>query len=462
MFAVINSNVCAMDITSTLKQHGLFDAKVPRFTSYPPANRFAPGVGARFQRDWLAKVDPDAAISVYVHIPFCRRLCWFCACRTQGTKTLSPVETYVEDLVLEIQAYRAALPEGVKMRRLHLGGGTPTLLSAALMQRLLDSIFARFDPTKDFEFSVEIDPTEAKPEVLAVLAARKMTRASVGVQDFAPKVQKAIGRVQSFAQTQAVIDTLRRNGVHSLNVDVLYGLPFQTARSILDTLDRIVALGPDRLALYGYAHVPHVSKRQVMIPEAALPKPEQRYFLASLAKERLNALGYETLGIDHFALPTDSLTVAAKNGRMVRNFQGYTDDPCAVLIGIGASAISKFPQGYLQNAVSTSAYVDRVRTQGLAGHKGVALTPEDRFISALINDVMCNGALHKDALALAYPAFAALLTDRVQQVKNRFADLVIDTPNRLTVRPEFLAATRLIAAHLDISRTQEHVHSLAV
>lgn len=451
-----------MDITSTLRKHGLFDAKVPRYTSYPPANRFAQGIGARFQKDWLAQVDPAAGISVYVHIPFCRRLCWFCACRTQGTKTLSPVAAYVEDLLLEIEAYCAALPNGVKMRRLHLGGGTPTLLSAKLMQRLLDRIFDRFDQTGDFEFSVEIDPTEAKAEVLSILAARKMTRASVGVQDFTPKVQQAIGRKQSFAQTQDVIDTLRINGVQSLNVDVLYGLPFQNAQSIVDTLDRTVSLRPDRLAMYGYAHVPHVSKRQVMIPQDALPNPEQRYLLASLAKNRLVTQGYETLGIDHFALPTDSLAIAAKNGTMMRNFQGYTDDPCVTLIGLGASAISKFPQGYVQNAVSTSAYAERVRAQGLAGHKGVALTPEDHFISALIKDVMCNGAIHKDYLTFAYPDFTDLLMRQIEQVKCRYGALVVDTPNCLTVLPEFLAATRLIAADLDQSRTPEHLHSLAV
>lgn len=451
-----------MDNTSTLRKHGLFDAKVPRYTSYPPANRFAQGVGARFQRDWLAQVDPAEGISVYVHIPFCRRLCWFCACRTQGTSTLSPVAAYVEDLLLELEAYRTALPDGIKMRRLHLGGGTPTLLSAELMKDLLDRIFGCFSQTADFEFSVEIDPTEAKPEVLAMLAARNMTRASVGVQDFAPKVQQAIGREQSFAQTRDVIETLRKGGVQSLNVDVLYGLPFQTAQSIADTLDQIVSLRPDRLAMYGYAHVPHVSKRQVMIPEDALPTPERRYVLASLAKDRLCALGYDALGIDHFALPTDSLTSAAQNGTMVRNFQGYTDDPCATLIGLGASAISKFPQGYVQNAVSTSAYVERVRTNGLAGYKGVNLTAEDQFISALINDVMCSGAIHKDDLAAVFPDFTDLLMYQLERIKKRFDDLVIDTPNALVVRPDFLAATRLIAAELDQSRTQEHLHSLAV
>ena len=451
-----------MEHASTLRKYGLFDAKVPRYTSYPPANRFAQGIGSRFQRDWLGQVPADEGVSVYVHIPFCRRLCWFCACRTQGTKTLSPVQAYVDVLLLEIEAYRAALPDGIQMRRLHLGGGTPTLLSAKLMQRLLTRIFDQFGLTADFEFSVEIDPTEAQPDVLDVLAAYKMTRASVGVQDFAEDVQNAIGRVQSFQQTRDVIGALRQNGVKSLNVDVLYGLPFQTAQSIVDTLDRIVSLRPDRMALYGYAHVPHVSKRQVMIPDKELPDPEQRYFLARLAKDRLTSLGYEALGIDHYALPTDSLTHAAKAGSMVRNFQGYTDDPCATLLGIGASAISKFSDGYVQNAVSTSAYVERIRANGLAGHKGIALAPEDQFVSALINDVMCDGVIHKDALAAAFPEFTDLLARQVKHLKERFAELIVDSVDRLTVHPEFLAATRLIAAELDQSRPNGHLHSLAV
>ena len=451
-----------MDHASTLREFGLFDAKVPRYTSYPPANRFVQGVGARFQRDWLARIGPDEAISVYVHIPFCRRLCWFCACRTQGTKTLSPVEAYVEVLLLEIEAYRKALPGRTKLRRLHLGGGTPTLLSADLMQRLLDRLFDTFGQTDDFEFSVEIDPTEAKADVLAVLAARGMSRASVGVQDFDDRVQAAIGRKQSFDQTREVIQTLRKNGVQSLNVDVLYGLPFQTSHSISVTLDRIASLRPDRLALYGYAHVPHVSKRQVMIPEDVLPDPEERYRLANLANDRLTSQGYKALGIDHFALPTDSLAAAARTGTMARNFQGYTDDPCTTLVGMGASAISKFSNGYVQNAVSTSAYVERIRMRGLAGHKGIALTSEDMYISALINGVMCNGEINKAALAVAYPEFKALLTRQIERLKERFGALLIDTADRLIVRPEFVAATRLIAAHLDQSRTPDHKHSLAV
>lgn len=451
-----------MEHIDILRAHGLFDAKVPRYTSYPPANRFENGLGDPMQKDWLKTISPDEAVSIYIHIPFCRRLCWFCACRTQGTQTLNPVEAYVDVLLQELEAYDTCLPKGLGIRRLHLGGGTPTLLTADLMTRLLDRVFERFQPVSDFEFSVEIDPTEANPKVLKVLADHNMTRASVGVQDFNNQVQTAIGREQSFEQTADVIGALRQNGVNSLNIDLLYGLPFQTNQSISDTIDRIISLRPDRLALYGYAHVPHVSKRQVMIPDETLPDPESRYKMAQLAKVRLTSHGYTPLGIDHFALPSDSLTRAWTQGTMRRNFQGYTDDPCPTLLGMGASAISQFAQGYVQNAVSTAAYTDRVRTTGLAGHKGIVLSKDDCFLAALINAIMCDGAVNIPEMARRFPDF----TNDLEQIHNRlttkFADLLIKENGVLQIKENFLAAARLIAAEIDQCRSFEHPHSLAI
>ena len=452
-----------MDTVNILRRVGLFDAKVPRYTSYPPANRFASGIGARHQSEWLGQVRPDQPVSLYVHIPFCRRLCWFCACRTQGTRTLSPVERYLKALSCEIDRIVGDhLAPGVQMKRLHLGGGTPTLLSPEMMTRLLDHIHDRFAPADGFEFSVEIDPTEAAPEVLDVLSGRNMTRASIGVQDFDATVQKAIGRIQSYEATRDVVSALRQGGVRSLNIDFLYGLPFQTAGSLVETLDRVVSLRPDRLALYGYAHVPHVSKRQVMIPEDALPSAERRYEMSQIAKERLVALGYEALGIDHFALPHDGLTQAAHNGRMSRNFQGYTDDPCEVLLGFGASAISRFPQGYLQNVVSTSAYVQRANIGGTAALKGIVLNSDDRFIATLIDAIMCHCEIRFDTVYKMFP-------DRMDELFRLVDDLMFSFPGILAcnsealVLPQRLAAlSRLIAAHLDRTRCTADVHSLAV
>ena len=197
-----------------------------------------------------------------------------------------------------------------------------------------------------------------------------MNRASIGVQDFDPTVQKAIGRLQSFEQTEKIVDQLRHQGVSNINVDLLYGLPFQTKETLIKTIDKVELLKPNRIALYGYAHVPHASKRQIMINSEALPSPSTRYVMAKTSVKKLALLGYQKVGIDHFAKPSDSLVKASKQGRLHRNFQGYTDDNCKTLIGFGASAISKFPEGFSQNAVSTAAYNARISNGGLAGHKG--------------------------------------------------------------------------------------------
>ena len=275
-----------------LEKHGLYSARVPRYTSYPPANHFAADLGRRHQTGWLTEVPEGAAVSLYVHVPFCRRLCWLCACRTQGTTTLRPVDAYVDTLLAELREVRSRLPARVGMARLHLGGGTPTLLSPATMTRLSARYSTPFAPAEGFEFSVEIDPTEAAPDLLDVLARFGLNRASIGVQDFEPEVQKAIGRVQSFEITRDVVDRLRADGVRSLNLDLLYGLPHQTRATLGDTLHQVLDLAPDRLALYGYAHVPWMSKRQVMIPAAALPSTQERYHLSALARDVLAGKGY--------------------------------------------------------------------------------------------------------------------------------------------------------------------------
>lgn len=451
-----------MDQVNILRRAGLFDAKVPRYTSYPPANRFEHGVGQKWQRTWLSDAPADKPISIYVHIPFCRRLCWFCACRTQGTKTLGPVEAYVTTLLNEIDTVADLLPNSIKMGRLHLGGGTPTLLSAPLIESLLERCHRRFAKTDDFEFSVEVDPIEAPSDVLDVLARYDLRRASIGVQDFDTKVQDAIGRQQSFDVTYSVAQVLRGIGVQSLNIDFLYGLPFQTAESLVRTIDQVVSLSPDRLALYGYAHVPHVSKRQVMIPEAALPSGEQRFVMSQLARDRLTALGYLGIGIDHFALHTDSLAQAAKSGDLSRNFQGYTDDTCDTLIGFGASAISKFSEGYLQNAVSTSAYQERISLTGIAGHKGVALSHDEVFLAYLVGDILCKGALDVTEIENRFPSQQARLNDLILGLKQKFPELVEVNSIGLSIYPELNAAARLVAAALDNLEPNSGHHSIAV
>jgi oxygen-independent coproporphyrinogen-3 oxidase len=436
-----------MKNVARLRERGLFDARVPRYTSYPPATAFRAQVDADFQRDCLGQLDPATPVSVYVHIPFCERLCWFCACRTQGTTTIAPVETYLTYVQAELELLRDSLPAGIKMGELHWGGGTPTILPPDMIRTLAAAIFEVFPPTDDLRFSVEIDPTLVDADKIEALADMGMTRASIGIQDFSPDVQAAIGREQSFETTRICVDALRAAGIGSLNADLVYGLPFQTTEKFADTIAKVRALDPDRIALFGYAHVPNFAKRQKLIPESALPAEEDRYHLAQQAAAAFAGMGYTAIGIDHFGKPNDSLTRAHHSGHLRRNFQGYTDDSCPTLIGIGASSISQFAQGYVQNAAATAAYTQRIETGALAGHRGYALTPEDQTRAAAINMLMCNFAIDLNALNarpcadVLTPVHAAILRD--------FAGHVVQDGHVLRITPEGRPLTRIIAQRYD-------------
>jgi oxygen-independent coproporphyrinogen-3 oxidase len=398
-----------MEHLQNLGALGLFDARVPRYTSYPTAAVFSPGIGAAFQASALAGLDPQAPVSVYIHIPFCERLCWFCACHTQGTQTLAPVEAYIGTLEAELALLRETLPRGLRMGQLHWGGGTPTILPPALIHRLARAIRAVFDPTETFEFSIEIDPTLVDRAKIDALAAEGLTRASIGIQDFAPEVQQAIGRKQPFAVTQACVADLRAAGITSLNTDLVYGLPHQTEARIADTIEKVLTFAPDRVALFGYAHVPWVSKRQKLIDEDALPDGVARFHLAEFAADRFRQVGMHAIGIDHFSRPGDALARAQSAGRLRRNFQGYTTDDCQTLIGLGASSISRFPGGYVQNAPATAAYIQRIIAGGLAGSRGYAMAGEDALRARAIEFLMCDFRLDLKDLESEFGTAAASL-----------------------------------------------------
>ena len=436
-----------MDHIANLRRMGLFDARVPRYTSYPPATAFTSAVGADFQRVCLRALDPAQPVSVYVHIPFCERLCWFCACATQGTTTLKPVENYLRTVKLELSMLARSLPAGVTMGQMHWGGGTPTILPPDLIRDLAQAVMEVFPPTPDFQFSVEIDPTLVDDAKIAMLAAMGMTRASIGIQDFAPDVQAAIGRDQSFAVTKACVDSLRAAGITSLNADLVYGLPHQTTAKLTDTLAKVRALDPDRIALFGYAHVPTFAKRQKLIPAAALPDEEARYHLARQAADAFAVAGYQPIGIDHFGKAGDSLTIAANSGRLRRNFQGYTDDTCPTLIGIGASSISQYAAGYVQNASATAAYIARIAAGDLAGHRGYAMGPEDRLRAQAINMLMCDFEIDLDILA-QHPG-ADLLDSVHQSVLRDFAGVVAREGQKIKIFPAGKVLTRMIAHAYD-------------
>lgn len=438
-----------MEHTKHLKALGLFDARVPRYTSYPTAAVFSPQIGSAFQDASLQRLDPDDPVSVYIHIPFCERLCWFCACHTQGTRTLGPVESYIETLEQELELLRGTLPDDMRMGRLHWGGGTPTILPPALIHRLSAAIRCVFSPTDDFEFSVEIDPTMVDRPKIDALAAEGMTRASIGIQDFDPIVQKAIGRLQPFEVTRTCVADLRAAGITSLNTDLVYGLPHQTVARIEDTIDKVLTFEPDRIALFGYAHVPWVSKRQKLIDEDALPDDMARYTLAALAAEKFTGAEMTPVGIDHFARPDDDLALAATSDRLRRNFQGYTTDTYETLIGLGASSISRFPEGYVQNAPATAAYLQRITGGCLPGARGFQLTQADRLHARAIERLMCTFALDLEDLKPEFGRGVESLIPQLSEIAGRLAPFVVKDGSRIAILPEGRPLTRIIASVFD-------------
>ena len=361
----------------------------PRYTSYPTAPHFHDGVDGTVYGEWLRALTPGQSLSLYVHIPYCDRLCWFCGCTTKQTNRYKPVRRYLEALDEEIDTVGRLVDAGCPVTALHLGGGSPTLLEPEDLVWLGGALRRRFSFTKNAEISVEMDPndlTEAKYDALAELG---VTRVSLGVQDFDARVQQAINREQTFEQTRNVVEAMRRRGVHSVNLDMLYGLPHQSVETVERTAEQVISLNPDRIALFGYAHVPWVKKHQTMIDDASLPDSRQRFDQANRAADLLTQNGYARIGIDHFARPQDTLARAEDSGALHRNFQGYTDDAADALIGLGASAIGKMPQGYVQNAVATGDYQRRVE-DGLATVRGLELTEDDRMRGWLIERLMCD------------------------------------------------------------------------
>ncbi|WP_424978113.1 oxygen-independent coproporphyrinogen III oxidase [Leisingera sp. S232] len=432
-----------------LQALGLFDSRVPRYTSYPTAPVFSSETGASQQAMQLQALDPEVPVSVYIHIPFCERLCWFCACRTQGTQTLSPVESYIGTLEQELKLVAPLLPKGLKMGRMHWGGGTPTILPPHLIHRLAQAVKEVFLQAEDWEFSVEIDPTMVDRGKINALAAEGMNRASIGIQDFDPLVQQAIGRAQPFEATRACVEDLRRAGIKSLNADLVYGLPHQTQARMADTVEKVLSLTPDRLALFGYAHVPWMAKRQKLIKEETLPDDLARYHLAALAADKFAEAGFASIGIDHFARPGDGLETASRTGHLRRNFQGYTDDTCPSLIGFGASSISRFAGGYIQNAPATPAYVQRVEAGQLTGVRGHTMSQEDMLRGRAIEMLMCEFTLDRDELRRRFGSLSETLAQDLAQIAARFGDLAHLDEETLEISPAGRPLTRIIASCLD-------------
>ncbi|MEP7174497.1 MAG: oxygen-independent coproporphyrinogen III oxidase [Aestuariivirga sp.] len=364
---------------------------VPRYTSYPTAVQFHDGFSGDLGDQWLAELPTTSSLSVYMHVPFCQQLCWYCGCHTSVPNSYGRASAYVDNLVRDIT--RSGKLSGVQkgnVKHLHFGGGTPTFLSNMDLGRILARINGSFGLASGAEVALESDPRGITRDRAFGLAAMGFNRISFGVQDFALPVQMKINRLQTYGLVAHVTDLLRGAGFTSINFDLMYGLPAQTVGSVRQTAKQAAALRPNRISVFGYAHVPWFKKHQRMISDAELPGVSERYEQASAITEELAGAGYVAIGLDHFALPDDALAISASAGMLRRNFQGYTTDTADALIAFGASAISEFPQGFTQAARDTLAWSEAIAEGKSPVMRGLATTAEDRMRAAIIEQVMCN------------------------------------------------------------------------
>ena len=436
----------------------------PRYTSYPTAPHFQKGFPEERYRDWLARLDPSAPVSLYLHVPFCRKMCWYCGCNMKLAARYEPVADYAEVLRREVALTADALPGRTTVSHLHWGGGTPTALEPEDLARIMDDVRARWDFAGDAEVAIESDPRTLTAPMAARIGAMGFTRASFGVQEFDARVQAAINRVQPPDMVARAVARLRGAGVLGINFDLIYGLPHQTVASLVETVRLCAAMRPDRVALFGYAHVPWMAKNQRMIDEAVLPGAAARAAQAEAAAEALAAEDYVAIGLDHFALPQDGLAVAARAGRLRRNFQGYTTDQARTLIGMGATSIGRTPSGYVQNIAETGAWARAVAGGRLPVAKGLPFTDDDRLRAEVIERLMCDGRVDAAAIGRAHGAPEGWWAAAFDTLEEMAADGLLslsDGEVRMTAygRPLVRVAAAAFDAHFRAGAAR---HSVAV
>ncbi|MBN8990482.1 MAG: oxygen-independent coproporphyrinogen III oxidase [Rhizobiales bacterium] len=363
--------------------------QVPRYTSYPTAAEFTPAVASADQRRWLRDLDTTEAVSVYLHVPYCRELCFYCGCNTRKAVRDDVIAAYRGALGSEIALTCDALPGPVRIARLHWGGGTPSILGAEGLASAMAVLRRHFVFETGFEHAIELDPRYVTSLLAASLNELGVNRVSLGVQDVNPLVQAAIGRWQPMRDVEAAVLRLRAAGIGNLNFDLIYGLPLQTIASLRKTCETVAMLSPDRIACYGYAHMPRLKANQRLIDEKTLPGVEERIDQADAIAEEFQRQGYLRIGIDHFARPEDALARAATSGRLHRNFQGYTDDGRETLIGFGASSISRFRDGYVQNVSDVPSYVRTIADGRLAAARGCRHDAAEKQRARTIESLMC-------------------------------------------------------------------------
>ncbi len=434
--------------------------QAPRYTSYPTAPNFSKTFAVDTVSTWLEGTALDAPVSLYIHVPFCKKMCWYCGCNTKATAQYSPVENYLVHLHSEIAQVSERRGECLTVSHIHFGGGSPSYIKPDDFKALMDHVRMHFNVMPNAEIAIELDPRETTEAKIAAYAKAGVTRASLGVQDFDRNVQEAINRVQPFHLVYEAVKTLRAYGIEAISFDLLYGLPGQTVKTVRDSVSHAAALAPDRIAFFGYAHVPWMKKHMQLIEEEKLPDASQRLELFDAARQILRDRGYVEIGLDHFVRPDDSMATAYKSGRLQRNFQGYTTDYAKTLIGFGPSAISSFAAGYCQNTPDLRNYTECIKAGKSPVAKGIELSNEDRRRRGIISSLMCYGTVNLADYRAKCAGGEENFDAEVNSLKGLVKDQLVSVAGSIiTVNKNVPHACRLVAAAFDSylqPRQQQH------
>jgi oxygen-independent coproporphyrinogen-3 oxidase len=431
-----------------------YDVQGPRYTSYPTADRFDDDFTADdYLRALQMRNDARATqpLSLYVHLPFCSTICFYCGCNKIVTRDQGRSAKYVRYLGREIGIVGGLIRGTPAVRQLHLGGGTPTFLTRGEMAQLMRMLRDGFAIAPDAELSIEVDPRKVSAETIAFVGQLGFNRISIGIQDFDPEVQRAVNRIQSEEETRTVIDAARAHGFTSVNVDLIYGLPKQTLAGFSATLDKVIAASPDRIALYGYAHVPHLFKPQRRIAVDDLPSADAKLGILALAIDKLGGAGYAYIGMDHFARPDDKLAIAQRQRKLHRNFQGYSTQPDGDLIALGISAIGNVGATYVQNVKSLDAYYERLDARALPVMRGIALDADDVLRRSVIQSLMCHCELDYGVIESTHGIrFTEYFGAELASLAPLASDgLVVIDDRTITVTPRGRLLVRAIAMRFD-------------
>ncbi len=431
-----------------------FDVSGPRYTSYPTADRFVEAFDANALEQWLHKRSVGGVVrplSLYFHIPFCNTICYYCGCNKIITKDHGRSAKYLKYLAKEIALQAGHIEGSREVTQLHLGGGTPTFLSHDEMRGLMDSVRKYFTLKPGGEYSIEVDPRKVDFETVALLAELGFNRMSLGVQDFDPDVQKSVNRIQSFEETKLVLDAARATGFRSVSIDLIYGLPKQNVISFNRTLEQVIELSPDRISLYSYAHLPATFKPQRRIDAALLPNPDGKLQILQLAIRRLTEAGYVYIGMDHFARPDDELAVAQRQGRLHRNFQGYSTQSECDLLAFGVSAIASIGPVYAQNHKIIDDYYDALDRDELPVMRGLELSADDVLRRSIIQALMCHFELSTESIEIAHLIrFDEYFADELADLREmEAAGLLEISDGWITVKPAGRMLVRVIAMVFD-------------